>query len=500
MKITGWPTLLVLLCGVLGYLAGRPSPPPFTSHQSVPFTDSAGPLSRSAAPWKTQLAAARLAPASRSERAWIKWAFAVPDAEIPAAVARLNPLADFHALRLLFARWVQLDAASAWKAFDALPIPERNVTWYGDHEEDGLAMGNSSHLNDPRAVIIGRMLHSWHRIEPASAMAYAKKLKAEREAGGRDHSGYAEYQIKQFIEDNNPSKTAGGNMAAPAEQAVLDLALPASYERKTTLRKTLEQWAGQDGEAAARWFLALPEAQRIGLDFELWVDSTFRKSPPALKSEILASGLRTLGISRENITAFLRIPKGQEGMHPESYETTARLRQSAEALNQWAVKDPAAAQSWLAAQPEDALKSLLSGELAGTLSRTSPSAAIALLKDLPDEQLPTAVVGLTAGWMQKDAAACAAWVAKIGDPETREACQQTMARSIMASDPALALRLSTQITDETVRREIQNTITNGLSWNPAGLEKIVAADPAVQASLNEAKSGLLKNIHSGAGG
>ena len=58
-----------------------------------------------------------------------------------------------------------------------------------------------------------------------------------------------------------------------------------------------------------------------------------------------------------------------------------------------------------------------------------------------------------------------------------------MAVAIMASDPALALRLTTQITNEKARRKIQNTITQGLDWNPAGLAKIIASDPAIQASL-----------------
>ena len=168
-------------------------------------------------------------------------------------------------------------------------------------------------------------------------------------------------------------------------------------------------------------------------------------------------------------------------------DTNNMFEQSAAALKQWTARDPAAAQAWLASQPEDALKPYLSGEMAGVLSRTSPNDAIALLKDLPDDQLPSAVAGLASGWMQKDAAACAAWVAKIDDPATRESCQQAMARSILSSDPALALRLSLQITDETVRREIQQKITNGLDWNPAGLEKIIAADPAVQAAVKSLK-------------
>ena len=491
MKITGWKILSVFLGGGLGYLAGQPSPLLANSRSGVPVAVSAGPLSRPAAFWKSQLTAVREAPASRSETAWVKWAFAVPDAEIADAISSLNPRADLHALRLLFARWVQLDAAAAWKAFDDLPIPENNHTWYGGHDEDGLSMNSSSLHNTPRALIIGRMLHSWHRNDPAEALAYSKKIKSERDRKGYSDSGYGAYQISQFIMEKTSPATAGGILPDSAAEVAAAFSQPASDTKQKTLRTTLEKWAGQDSDAAARWLLALPEEERRSLKLGLSADAVFGKSSAALKAEILASGLRETGISQENISGFLKIPRGQEGRYAnpnryESYETNYQLRKSAETLNQWATKNPAAAQSWLAAQPEDALKFFLSGELAGTLSRTSPSAAIALLKDLPDDQLPVAVAGLTAGWMQKDAAACAAWVAKIDDAATRDACQQTMARSIMAADPALALRLSTQITDETARREIQKAITQGLSWNPIGLEKIIAGDPAVQASLESA--------------
>lgn len=492
MKITLWHIPAGLVAGVLGYFSGVPSAMPGTSRANAPVAVSARPASRPAAPWKSQLSAVRGAPASRSETAWVKWACAVPDADIPAAVASLNPLSDFHGLRVLFSRWVPLNPVAAWKAFDALPIPAENLTWYGDHDEDTLTISGGSLHSSPRALILGRMLHSWHRKDPAAALDYAKKQKSGMLAKG-DNGFY----ITEFIKEKTSPAPAGGILPDSAAEVAAAFNLPASDTKQKTLLTTLEKWAGQDADAAARWLIALPQEERRSLKLGLTADAVFGKSSPALKSEILASGLRITGISQEIITAFLRIKKGEEGRYSEDYNTHYQLRKNVEALNQWVGKDPAAAQSWLAAQPEDALKSFLSGELAGTLSRTSPSAAIALLKDLPDEQLPTAVVGLTAGWMQKDAAACAAWVAKIDDPATREACQQTMARSIMGSDPALALRLSTRIIDDTVRWEIQNTITQGLSWNPAGLEKIIAADPAVQASLNEAKSGLSKNIQSG---
>jgi len=425
------------------------------------------------------MAAARQAPSSQSETAWVKWAFAVPDAEIAAAIASLNPFSDFHALRVLFSRWVRLDATAAWKAFEALPIPETNITWYGDHDSESLDLPGGTLSDNPRGLIIGRMLYSQHHTAPAAALAYAQKMKSERVG---TISGSEAYQITEFIREKGLAATDSGSPLDPAADLAAAISLPDSNTKQKTLQSTLEKWAGQDADAAARWLLALPEEDRAGLKLGPTADAIFSKTAPALRAEILTSGLRGNGISQEQINLSRAITAGN-GMHPENYDTIRQIKRSAAALEQWASQDPATAQAWLAAQPEDALKSYLSGEMAGVLSRTSPTEAIALLNDLPDDQLPAAVASLASGWMQKDAAACAAWVAKIDDPATRESCQQAMARSIMSSDPALALRLSLQITDETKRQNIQQKITDGLDWNPAGLEKIVAADPEVQASL-----------------
>jgi hypothetical protein len=382
---------------------------------------------------------------------------------------------------------VQLDPAAAWKAFNALPIPETNLTWYMDHDRESLSLSSGSLQDNPRKLIMGRMLHSWHRNDPTAALAYAQKLKAESPGKGPHDSGYDDDQISGFIREKSvPPTEAASNFNLEAEVAAA-VSLPDSDIKQKTLKSTLKKWAGQDADAAARWLLALPAEDRAGLKLGVAVDTIFSKSAPALRAEIFATSLRGSGISQEQINLFRTIPRNEIGGHPESYQTNLQIKQSAAALEQWASLDPAAAQVWLAAQPEDALKSFLSGEMAGTLSRTSPNDAIALLKDLPDDQLPAAVTSLASGWIQKDAAACAAWVAKIDDPATLESCQQAMARSIMSSDPALALRLSLQITDESVRRDIQQKITNGLDWNPAGLEKIIAADPAVQAAVKSLK-------------
>jgi len=472
-----------LLGGVLGYVFSPPSTGPqpvrTAALPSPPATSQ--PIQPPA--WKAQLAAARKAPASRSEAAWVKWSFAVPDADIAAAVAGLNPLTDFHALRVLFSRWVGLDPTAAWNAFNALPIPKSHMSWYGDHESESLSISGSTLQDNPRSLIMGRMLYSWHRHDPAAALAYAQKLKIELGGKGPSSYGPGDYQITEFIREKSLAATAPGALPDLAADVAAAASLPASDINQKTLRNSLEKWAGQDADAAARWLLTLPEKDRAGLKLGLSADSIFSKSSPALKTEILITGLRSDGISPEQLGHFRSIPKDRWGMISLSYNTNYQIEKSAAALEQWTSQDPAAAQAWLASQPEDELKTFLTGEMAGTLSRTSPNDAIALLKDLPDDQLPSAVGGLASGWMQKDAAACAAWVAKIDDPATREACQQAMARSIMSSDPALALRLSLQITDESVRRDIQQKITQGLSWNPAGLEKIIAADPSVHAAV-----------------
>jgi hypothetical protein len=481
MKLPAIHLAGLVLGGALGYLLALPAadPPSVVSSPTVEPT-LLPPVSYQPA-WKTQVTTIRKVPASQSETAWVKWAFAIPDQDIPDAIAELNPLTDFHALRVLFSRWATLDAPAAWKSFAALPIPITHLSWYGDHENKELSLGGGTLSSRPKPLIAGRMFYSWYRVEPDKSLAYAKKMMAEKRSAKAGNSGGGDFYITQFIQEK--SKTALGEAPpVPTAEKLMDLlSQPNSEGKEKSLRESLGKWAEKDANAAARWWLSLSGDKRQAVNPHLLGKAVFQHGDTVLKTEFLAAGLRSITNSAEEISTF-----HQRKLSPDYFgneDSTIHFKNTSAALIEWAAKDTAAAHTWLAAQPDDPLKSFLTGEWAGNLARTSPVNAIALLADVPAENLQVAVSGLTSGWMQQDAAACAAWVAKIEDPALRDSCQQNMARSIMASDPALALRLSTQITNDEVRQEIQNQITQGLSWNPAGLEKIIAANPAVQASL-----------------
>jgi hypothetical protein len=93
------------------------------------------------------------------------------------------------------------------------------------------------------------------------------------------------------------------------------------------------------------------------------------------------------------------------------------------------------------------------------------------------------LIGLTNGWMKQDVTACVAWVAKIEDPSLRAVGLVNVARHVLTSDPALALRLSAGITEEKPRRQIQERIVSRLGGTAAATQKVIHDDPEITASL-----------------
>lgn len=474
--------VLALPAAVLGYFMGKSGSASLSLRTRQTLTNPSSPpgagTGERIAALKISAMKVRSAPASRSEEAWVKWAFAVPDRDLADAVASLNPLTDFHALRVLFSRWVRLDPQAAWKAFEAIPIPDQSTRWYEGGGETGLSLTSSTLQNGPRGLILGRMLHSWHSSDPAAAVAYTEKLKAERKpATGSDWS-MANYEIDRFLKESSsfspgrPDPQSSGEwrdaMSAAAEEMRRDRRSSSSYD-------TMRKWASADPESAARWLLAQQTGESVPPETTNCLQY-LSKADPSLRMQLFSAAVRDAGALQKALDILPRTQPGQEGMNPEFYNELKQLHFGMDALKDWMSADPDKAKTWLASQPEGPLKSVLYSQAAAALSQSSPKEAIALLNNVADADLPAAVTALTNGWAAWDAKACAEWVDQIEDIPVRDASRTAIARQVMGADPAMALRLTLGIADETARTALQKEITSALGWNPGGLRHILFSD------------------------
>ncbi len=446
--------LTALCCGLLGYGLGRPDQNRSTTRAPLPTPQTGSrPLPESAA-WMEQLRQVYQAPASRSREAWLKWAFAVPDADLPAAVARLNPQADFPALKILLTRWVRLDPSAAWKVFHEMPLPPYSA--FGGKEPWPAS------TQSVRPTIAAAMLQAWFSQDPAAARGYAKELKKHKFMGSNHPSDPLDWKLEELLRPGpRPDSPEGWIMALEASAAT-----PDPYDTE----KVMASWVQEDPDAVCRWMLSKPRAPGFS------TIPMFGRSHPALQSELLARYVRGSWVPTEEIPKALQSSRGE-------YYRELHLGQFSRALAQWAAMDQPAALAWLAAQPDDAIKPFLAGQIAGVVSQLSPQDAFRLVQDLPEQDMPTAIIGLTNGWMKQDVDACMAWVSKIEDPSLRAIGQVNVARHVLTSDPALALRLSARIADEKPRRQIQERIVSQLGGTATAVEKIISGDPETAASL-----------------
>lgn len=435
----------------------------------IPLQAAARKMSgRTAAAWQMQLPAVRAVPGATSEIAWIKWAFAIPDADIPAAIARLNTKSDLHALRCLYSRWVKLDPQKAWASFRKSGIPVRVTHFYLSEREDG-GFPYSSMQTDPRSLIAARMLASWKSVDPAAAKAFAAKLAVSGSQEAKEMP-VTSYEMKSIMGDSTEAAGAKQTPAALADAAAQTLTLTQPEARRTKLTSAVREWLEKDTAAACHWIQQLPPEDRklLGFDYLRW---SMRDAPAATRAETLTVMLQDRTLSAED---FARVVGAR--VYYEFSGDRQGVYNAAEAVREWAAQDPAAARKFVESMPDNDLKAVLAGEAAGTLVRTDVNAAVALLNQTGGDQV-LALKGLMRGWMQSDVHAGLAWAGKIEDTAVRDACRETAATAIAASDPALALETARTITDAAIRQRIHAAVRNSLSWNPAALEQMQSRFP-----------------------
>jgi hypothetical protein len=454
--------LILLLTSALaaaaGWIAGRP--PEVNSGRTIGTRHRGSRTHLDRPAWAAQMANIRAVPGEGAEVAWLQWAFTIPDADVPAAIAMLNPRADFIALRALYARWVTIDAASAWASFRSSDIPG-SVTHFEIRElsearETGLPGMSLSY--SPRSLIASRMLAAWASKDPAVAKAFAAKItggtRADRE--GIPADGWAFLEIEKLAGKTAPNK----DEAQCAEAAAKALSLPPGNSE--AVRDATREWLDKNPAAACAWLRALPAAERLKVDVA-GISYAFQGASGSDRVQILTAAA-SANFADSELEGTLRsmIEPGRSSLSLN--HTPATL--AATGMKEWMREDPAAARAWLAQQPDSSLTTVLTGIAAGQLARTDPAAALQMLNEAGGDQ-SYAVRAFVQGWTESDARAATAWAGKIEDAPLRDEALQTAASALSVMDPMLAAEAAGGISDAVVRQRVITRLTAGLSWNPS---------------------------------
>ncbi len=469
MKRLGLHLGLVLVMALAGGWLGRrtlPSPPP-----SAPTRGPAPPvmpgMSGRTEAWRAQLAAVRAVPGSMSEIAWLKWAFAIPDEDVPAAIAALNPQVDFHALRYLYARWVKRNPAAAWESFRRSAIPAESSQFYpeaGQDSRDNLVYNRMT--SSPRSLIAARMVASWIQTDPPAAAAFLRKFEdpTASEIEGIPLRRYERQRLEKMVSESD----SGGprpTIIDFAGQWASALANSAEGAQGRQLAGTVREWLERDAEAAGRWLLDLPQEQRALLNAQE-VHYHLRETAPGTAAPLLLTLLHDNASSDEALVEQVHQALTPEAQRAKNLPTTTAIQ----SLQRWVHEDAPAALAYLDSMADSDFRAVLTGHAAGALVRIDPQAAVALLNEMPGDQA-LAVPELVRAWTATDAEATLRWVEHIEDPDLRAAGRETALLAWAAADPSRAVELATQSGDPALRANVIDAARQALRWNPAALRR-----------------------------
>ena len=465
MKALAIHLLAVGAAATAGWFAGQPAAGGSgvsSLGQTAPATSFRQPASGTrTAEWKSALPAVRRVAGAASEEAWIRWALAIPDADVPAAIGRLNPHSDFHALRCLYSRWTRRDPAAAWAAFLKSDIPDQ-FNSFDLRPEGSHGMGCSTLIQTPRSLIAGRMMTTWIAVDEKAARAFAAKL-SDPTSPEAKAAKIERYELERAV---------GAKAAAPAEaaeaQATAALALQVPSERGPAMEKALTKWMQTDATSACRWIAAQPTDQRRELRFD-YFSWAARSAKPAERVQAFTALLEGRDLPAALV---LEVADAAGKAYHDFSGDLQGVFQAAESARQWAAADPAAAQAWLSAQPDTDLTALLTGSTAAGMVARDHTAAIALVNAMSGDQ-SIALRPMMQEWVNTDARAAIAWAGKIQDTALRESSLESAASALAASDPALALETARTLTSDEARTRIHTAVSSAAAWNPAGLKALM---------------------------
>ncbi len=453
--------------GWLTAVATAPSPPaqPETPLQSAPAPPR---IAAADADWRSQLPTLRTTTGAASECAWIKWAFSMPDDALPAAIAELNPLTDFHPLRCLYARWVKIDPTAAWASFRRSSIPIATKHFHVStslRRDSGLAYG--SLITNPRSTIAAVMLTAWKSVAEKEAVAFAATLTV---AGTPEAKAIPvnSYDMKRLLGEVAPPPPPAHKDAATWASEV-DAAMAGSdrESRNKTVNTALGQWMEADPAGASQWLGGLPAEQRSALDLQS-LAAVAKHGPP---STLAHTAVLLLGQDWNPEDKIDHLNSRMiTGIHGASISSTDPLVLATRSVAAWTAEAPEAALGFVSSLTDEPLKAVLTGAAAGILLRNDPAGAIALVNGLENHQ-EAALQGLMRAWVETDARAGLDWATRIEDASLRDACLEQVSKMLVNQDPDLALQAAVGISDKTVRQNVHQMIVSSLTWNPAALAR-----------------------------
>jgi hypothetical protein len=431
-----------------------PAPPP-----RAPVAESA---------WRSQLPSLRATTGAASETAWIKWAFALPDDALAAAIAELNPLTDFHPLRCLYARWVKIDPGAAWASFRRSSIPIAAKHYYiptSLRRDSGLVYGSLG--TNPRSTIAAVMLHAWKSVAEKEAVAFAATLTVAGTPEAKAIPVHS-YELKRILGEVAPAPPPARKDAATwASEADAAMAAPDRETRTKTLNTTLRQWMETDPAAASQWLRDLPVPRRHELD----LPSLAAAAKQGSSSTLTHTAVLLLGqYWNPEVKIDYWNKQMTTGMQGDPIPSMAPFVLATRSVAAWTAEAPEAALGFVSSLTDEPLKAVLAGEAAGVLLRNDPDAAIALVNGLHSHQ-EVALQGLMRAWVEIDARASLDWAAQIEDTALRDACRELVSRMLVNQDPDLALEAALGLSNPATRQGVHQMMANTLAWNPAALAR-----------------------------
>jgi hypothetical protein len=262
----------------------------------------------------------------------------------------------------LISRWGDPDAALAWLSTHADPTL-RTDALHGAADRYGTGTPPERYLpfvlalppGQSRSARLGKVLAEWHQRDPAAATAWMS-----RQDDPGMTAAYSQIQARQLADIANQE---------PATALAEWTRLSNPRVRLATIAPIAAAWAKTDPAAALSWQVEqnvpLSEIEAYPLTRALvtwaekepettlhWAEATLAKQPSSRQPEL----------TKQLITPLVyhwgeTLPRAAAAdLYSKIKDPALRAQTLTSHIKEWLTKDPAAAQAWLAAHPEQGLK------------------------------------------------------------------------------------------------------------------------------------------------
>jgi hypothetical protein len=278
------------------------------------------------------------------------------------------------------------------------------------------------------------------------------------------------------------------------------LALPEAQRSTASLGNMMQQYASSDPKGAFEFAIALtnPQEQTQAVN---GVFSNWSQQDP----EAAAEGWKRLPAGQSRLEALDGLAVSWAASDPEAAKQWAdgldgdeRARALAAVLPAMAQDNPSAAASQLTAlisSPADGMEKNLSasaGKLAGQWANDDPASAANWASALPEgKSRDEGLKAVSSSWSQYDAIATAQWLGTLERGSARDAAIQPLVNQVRSTDPGTAFSWAATIGDENQRlNQLRQTLT---AWRASDLNAARAALDAAHIPEKE-KDTLAKEL------